>query len=790
MELTVQEALLKGIEAHKEGKLQDAERIYRAILEVEPNHPDANHNLGVLAVGVGKSEESLPFFKKALEANPSQPQFWVSCINALLQAGRVHEASKAITQAKVAGVGAEALEKLEVKVIELTPSLEGPPAGTSTSETKMSQDCEVLLREGLRLHQANQLEEAKTIYEEILAIEPDHFDALHLLGVIEHQTQNYELALELISRAIQINPNIAPSYSNRGLTLHELNQYEKAIASYDKAIGLKPDYAEAWYHRGNALLALKQYEKAITSFDKSTSFKPDYADAWSNRGNALQELQQYNLAIASYDQAISLNPDYAPAWSNRGIVLQELCRYHQALASYDKAISLKPGFTEAWYNRGNALQDLGRFSLAEASYREAIRLDPQYLVAHNNLLFCLNFSNSSQQSLAEAKRFGFKVSERAKDKFTEWDIPIRAEKLRIGFVSGDLNNHPVGFFVEGLLEKLDKNQLELFGFPTTSKSDDLTNRIKPSFAEWTPIYGMLDQEAATLIHQKSIHILIDLSGHSAHNRLAVFSYKPAPLQVSWLGYFATTGLPEMDYFLGDPIMTPESEQHHFTERLWSLPKTWLCLKPPTDSVSISDLPALTNGFVTFGCFGNYLKMNNEVILVWSKILKTMIHAKLHLKSKQYADPEVIKIVQEKFSAHGVVAERLICEGPSSRSAYFEAYNSIDIVLDTFPYPGGTTSVDALWMGVPVLTLKGDRFLSHLGESIATSAGQTDWIAEDHDDYVNKAVAFASNLPELAAVRKNLRDRVLRTPLFDTDLFAKDFGATLWSLWHEKSKSLQ
>jgi protein O-GlcNAc transferase len=652
-----------------------------------------------------------------LEANPSQPQFWVSCINALLQAGRVYEAADLLTKGKDVDIPKDVVVKLEARVNE------GGPISTSViADSDKPKYIEDLFQQGLKNHKAGNWQEAKAAYQKIINLDSHHFGALHLLGVIESQTQNYELALELIKKAIQINPSVAAAHSNLGL--------------------------------------------------------------------ALQGVKQYDHALACHDKAISLNPDYAPAWSNRGIVLQELCRYHQALASYDKAISLNSGFVEIWSNHGKTLQDLGRFSLAEASYREAIRLDPQYLVAHNNLLFCLNFSNSSQQSLAEAKRFGFKVSERAKDKFTEWDIPIRAEKLRIGFVSGDLNNHPVGFFVEGLLEKLDKNQLELFGFPTTSKSDDLTNRIKPSFAEWTPIYGMLDQEAATLIHQKSIHILIDLSGHSAHNRLAVFSYKPAPLQVSWLGYFATTGLPEMDYFLGDPIMTPESEQHHFTERLWSLPKTWLCLKPPTDSVSISDLPALTNGFVTFGCFGNYLKMNNEVILVWSKILKTMIHAKLHLKSKQYADPEVIKIVQEKFSAHGVVAERLICEGPSSRSAYFEAYNSIDIVLDTFPYPGGTTSVDALWMGVPVLTLKGDRFLSHLGESIATSAGQTDWIAEDHDDYVNKAVAFASNLPELAAVRKNLRDRVLRTPLFDTDLFAKDFGATLWSLWHEKSKSLQ
>ena len=394
---------------------------------------------------------------------------------------------------------------------------------------------------------------------------------------------------------------------------------------------------------------------------------------------------------------------------------------------------------------------------------------------------------STQEALAEAKRFGLKVFERAQPKFTTWKVSAKAEKLRIGFVSGDFSNHPVGYFVEGMLEQLDRSQFEIFAFPTSSTTDDLTHRIKTFFTDWTPICGMSDQAAASLIHQKRIHILIDLSGHTAHNRLAVFSYKPAPIQASWLGYFATTGLPEMDYFLGDPQMSPENEANHFTEAIWNLAETWLCNKPPVHRVSISILPALSNGFLTFGSFGNLAKMNDLVVETWSSVLHRLPKSKLLLKSKQLGDLSQIEEVKSRFKKFNIPVYRLILEGPVSREAYFEAYQRVDIVLDTFPYPGGTTSVDSLWMGVPVLTLKGDRFLSHLGESIAINAGNSDWIAADVSEYANKAVGFASDLDRLAQLRNTLRERVLRSPLYDTTRFAKNFEKALWGMWNQRSQ---
>jgi len=699
------------------------------------------------------------------------------------------------------------------------------PLSKNTVATPSQKKLAQWLNEGLGFHKQGLLAEAKLIYERILVTQPNHFDALHLLGVIALQTKNYQLAIELISKAIQINPNVAAAHSNRGNALkglkqfahalasynkaislkpeyadawlnrgnalQQLNQCDQALASYNKAISLKPEYADVWLNRGNALQELNQYDQALASYNKAISLKPDYVDAWLNRGTALQQLEQYDQALSSYNKAISLKPEYADAWSNRGVTLQELKQYDQALASYDKAISLKPGYTDAWLNRGNTLKDIGCFSLAEASYREAIQLDPEFLDARSNLVLSLNYGEklSTQDALAEAKSFGLKVSERAQPKFTDWEVPAIAKKLRIGFVSGDLSSHPVGYFVEGLLEQLDKSQFEIFAFPTTSSSDELTQRIKPFFNEWMPVFGMSDQAAATLINQKGIHVLIDLSGHTAHNRLAVFSYKPAPVQVSWLGLPMTTGVPEMDYVLGDPHALPQEFDNQFTEALWRLPEIYLCLTPPSEHVEVGLLPAMRNQYITFGSFNNLSKMNDNVVKVWSNILEVLPNSRLLLKTKQLCDPNVCSQTQNRFKVHGITAERLVLKGTlNARADHLSVYNEIDIALDTFFYPGVTTSAEALWMGAPVLSLGGNNFLSCTAKSIADNVGLNDWIAADVDDYVNKAVQFASDLDRLAQMRSMLRERVLRSPLFDTPRFARNFEEALWGMWNSCPQS--
>ena len=693
--MTIEQTMVKAIEHFNHNQLREAEHLLRSILAQVPDDPDANHNLGILAMRVNNPKAALPLFEKALRANPKHPQY---------------RQSLAIAKAK------------------LNPT---PVSNQHDIDNKLA-----------ALFNQKKHKEAMKLAKQAVQDDPDYAFGWKVIGTIESYAQDNENALRHLEKALELNPYDAQTNNNLGNLLRDLG---------------KPDESEVRCREAVRLV-------------------PNFSEAHNNLGNALNDLGRLDEAEASYGKAISLNPHNASAHNNLGSTLRRLGKLEASEARCREAIRLEPNFSEAHNNLGNALNGLGRLKEAEASYREAIRLNPGFAEAHSNLLFNLNYVESLpvETALKEAKRYGSAVSARAVPKFTSWHRHVDANKLRIGFVSGDLKYHPVGYFVEGLIRHMDKNRFDLIAFPTATESDALTVRIKPFFLEWLPIYGKNDVDAATLIHNKEIDILIDLSGHTAHNRLPVFSYKPAPIQVTWPGYFATTGLPEMDYFLGDPYRSPDAEQHHFTEKVWNFPETRLCFTPPNESIAISSLPARQNGYITFGNFGNLTKMGESVIKLWAAVLQRVPHSKLFLKDRQFSDAKIIERVQNQFINQGIGKERLMLEGPSPRTDYLKTYNRIDMVLDTFPYPGGTTSIEALWMGVPVLTLKGDRFLSRMGESIAHNSGNPDWIAVDQDDYVNKAVTYASDIERLARVHQTLRDKVLQTPLFDAERFAKNF----------------
>jgi predicted O-linked N-acetylglucosamine transferase (SPINDLY family) len=337
-----------------------------------------------------------------------------------------------------------------------------------------------------------------------------------------------------------------------------------------------------------------------------------------------------------------------------------------------------------------------------------------------------------------------------------------------------MRNHPVGYFLEAFIGQLDPSVVRLIGYPTTALEDDLTARLKPHFERWQPLVGLNDEQAAAQIHADAPHILIDLAGHTAHNRLPVFAYKPAPIQASWLGYFATTGVAEIDYVIGDPYVTPDSEASHFVERLWRLPESYFCMATPQYDIPVSELPALRNGYPTFGCFNNLAKVNDRVIALWARLLQHSPTAKLFLKTKQLADATVRERLLERFAAVNIGPERLILEGPGPRAELLAAYQRVDVALDPFPYPGGTTSAEALWMGVPVITKRGDRFLSHVGETIAHNCGHPEWIAQDEDQYVLKAAELAANTSHLAQLRRSLREHLPQQPLFNSQRFAQHF----------------
>jgi predicted O-linked N-acetylglucosamine transferase (SPINDLY family) len=359
--------------------------------------------------------------------------------------------------------------------------------------------------------------------------------------------------------------------------------------------------------------------------------------------------------------------------------------------------------------------------------------------------------------------------------------------LRVGFVSGDLRSHTVGYFAEGLLGALAKTAsgaVEIHGYSAHWVNDAVTERIKAACRGWHSAVGLSDERLAQQIRDDRIDILIDLSGHTAHNRLPMFAWKPAPVQATWLGYLATTGVAAIDYVIADQWTLPQSQGGSFTEQIWHLPECYLCFTPPDVQAEVTPLPALAHGHVTFGSFNNLTKINDDVVALWARLLAAVPDGRLFLKAKQIDAPSVRQSVAERFGAHGIAAARLTFAGFAARTDYLAPYQGVDIALDPFPYPGITTTLESLWMGVPVLTLAGESFLARQGVGLLTNAGLPEWIARDRDDYVARAVAHAGDVQRLAALRAGLRNQVSASPLFDAERFAGHLAAALRGMWQE------
>ncbi|RZI84842.1 MAG: tetratricopeptide repeat protein [Rubrivivax sp.] len=650
------------------------------------------------------------------------------------------------------------------------------------------------------------------------------------MGVLCVQGQRHAEGVDLIQRSVAINGHQSAPHSNLGNALMALGRHEQALSAFNKAIALKPDYPEALSNRGNALLALGRAQEALASYDTALALRPDLPEAWSNRGNALRFLQRHAEALASQDKALALRPDYAEAHMNRGTILADLRRDDDAVASYDKALACRPDYAEAYTNRGNALraagrlveaaqsherslalnpnnpdahanlgvvhEDMGLGAPAAAAFRRALAINPDLLGVHSNLLLSLSHQAdcSPQDYLAEARRFGERaaqLAQKARAAQPEPAVtpqPLGGRRLRVGLVSGDLQNHPVGFFLETILAHLQDSRVELTAYATQAREDDLTRRIKPCFAQWRTIAGMSDAAAAQLIAQDRIDVLLDLAGHTAANRLPLFAWKPAPVQASWLGYFASTGVEAIDHVLVDAVSVPPEHAGHFLERLVYLPDTRLCFSPPEEAAAlpVAPSPAAANGTVTFGCFQNLGKIGDEVLQAWSRIMRACPEARLWIQNKQMDGQATQALFVSRLSAAGIATERVALHGPMPRGDYLASYAQVDLLLDTFPYPGGTTTCEALWMGVPTLTLAGRTLLSRQGASMMACAGLQDWIASDVDDYVSKAVAHAGQVQQLAWLRSGLREQVQTCALFDARLFASRLEEALLTMWAERA----
>jgi protein O-GlcNAc transferase len=667
------------------------------------------------------------------------------------------------------------------------------------------------------------LDEAVGSYRRAAARRPDYAAAHYNLGIALGEMGRHAEAADAYRAALNLHPAWPDAHYNLGLALYQLGQLTLAVSSYEQALSLHPDHAGAHNNLGNALKDLGQLDQAMASYRQALRVQPDLAVAHNNLGNVLRDLGRLNEAVASYSQAIRIKPDFAAAHSNLanvlrdqgkldealiagqqallaqadlpdahnnlGNVLKDMGRLEEAMACYRQALNLDPGFASAHDNMGNLLKDMGQLEAARLAYEQALHHNPDNTDARSTLLLCLNYmpGKSPQMLLNEAHAFGELVA-RCANPFTHWPNERDAHKpLRVGLVSGDLCQHPVGFFLQSALTALTRQagtRLQLFGYATRFHPDAVSEHLKANCQGWCLATGLSDLQLAAQIRRDGIDILIDLSGHTAHNRLPMFALKPAPVQVSWLGYFATTGVAAIDHLIADPFTVPPGNEAHFTEHIWRMPETRLCFSAPDIDATVSALPALANGHVTFGCFNNLSKMTDAVVALWARVLQAVPGGHLLLKAAQLDDSGTRQDVIKRFASAGIDAARLSLQGPSPRAEYLAAYHQVDIGLDPFPFTGGTTTAESLWMGVPVLTLAGERMVSRQGVSLMMNAGLPDWVALDADDYVARAVAHAGELAQLATLRAGLRQQVLASPVFDAARFAQHLEAALRGMWRQ------
>ncbi len=820
---TVSEAFALAIQHHQAGRLKAAEQIYQQILQVEPTHADALHLLGLLNAQTGNHQSAAQYIYRALTVKPHSAEVHANLGNVLREQGKPDEAVRILERAlQLEPDNAAAQNNLGNafqdqgnlddaiacyrRAVELKPNFAEAHSNLGNALKDQGKRNEAiacyrraaelkpgyaapLYNLGIVLRDLGNLDEAIAHYRRAVELKPDYAEAHNNLGNALKEHGDLDEAIACYHRALELKPNYAAAHNNLGIVLRDLGKLDEAIVCYRRAEALKPDFAEAQNNIGMVLRDLGKLDEAIAHFRRAVELKPGFAEAHYNLGKAFKDQGNLDEAIACYRRALALLPDYADAHSNLGNAFKGQGNLEEAIACYRRALDLRPDYAEAFNNLGNAFRDQGNLDEATACYRRALELKADYATAHSNLLYTLQYCTGvTPAALAEAHaEFDRQHAAHLYGAVARHEkIHDAHDRPRLGFVSPDLGRHPVGYFLVRVLENLRRGQQETICYSDRIVKDGLTHRLQAAATKWRDVIGMSDERLVEQIRADRIDILFDLAGHTAHNRLLVFARKPAPIQISWIGYEGTTGLAVMDYLLADHLMVPEGSERHYREKILRMPDGYLCYDPPETAPLVDPPPSSTNGFATFGSFNNLAKITPEVVAVWAKILLAAPTARLTMKYRGLGDQTVKKRFLDLFAAHGVGQERLDLLAWSSYSDYLATYHQVDLALDPFPFSGSTITCESLWMGVPVITCPGETFASRHSLSHLSNVGLTETIARDSDDYVELAVSLAGDQPRLAAMRSGLRERMAASPLCDGERFATNLMLLLHEAWARAS----
>lgn len=774
---TIQEAA----DFHQQGRLREAERLYQAVLQAQPDHFDALHFLGILRAQQGNAEVAVKLIALALEQNPRSAEAHSNLGNVFQALGH-HD--KAISSYD--------------KALAIRPDF-----------------ADALCNRGSALQALNHHGEAMASYDQALLITPDHVLTLNNRGNVLQELGRYDEAIASYDKALAIRLGDAEAFNNRGSALSKLNRYVEAIASYDKALATKPDHVQALNNRGNALQDLGRYDEAIACYDKALAIKLDYPEAHYNRGNALRDLKRHEEALASYDRALALKPYYPNAIINRGNALRELKRHEEALASYDRALQLKPDNAGALHNRGSALRDLKRYEDAAQSFARLLEIAPDYSFAigdllHARMLCCdwkhfVSVTESIKKDIRTGKKsaepFGYQAISSsqqdlrrcaeiyAAEKFPRshtilWNgEKYKNAKIRIGYLSGEFRQQATSILMTELFELHDKNRFELFAFDNGwDDSSEIRGRINRAFDEIVDLTRLGDLEAATAIKQRKIDILVNLNGYFGRARQGVFSHKPCPIQVNYLGFPGTIGADYVDYILADLHVIPPEHEAYYTEKVVYLPDTYqvndskrgIAVRTPTRAEA--KLP--DTGFV-FCCFNNNYKITPDIFDIWMRLLNKVQGSVLWLLGDNAAASRNLRRESER---RGVAPERLIFAEMIKLDEHLARHKLADLFLDTLPYNAHTTGSDALWAGLPLVTCQGTTFPGRVAASLLNAVGLPELIAYSLEEYEALALKLATGPATLADIRARLARNRTTHPLFDTDRFRRHIESAYITMW--------
>ncbi|HEY2342684.1 MAG TPA: tetratricopeptide repeat protein, partial [Chthoniobacteraceae bacterium] len=761
MSRDLDQVLERGWARHQEGGLAEAETLYREVLAKQPNRSDALRLLALLANQAGHSSaavelakrwialepesaeaylllgvalrssghpaEGVDAYRKSLKRSPHQPEALCNLANALQDLGRPAEALEACDQA-----------------VEFDPAFAPAHFGR-----------------GLALIALDRNAEAAAAGREAVRLDPAHVDAWNNLGDALHRSGILPEAVAAYQEALKRNPEHLLTLYNLGNAFQALHDYGSAIAAYAKVLTSQPRNTSAGNNLGMALLESGRFSEAASAFSEVLRIEPNHSKARNNLGVALQRSGKIDEAIAEYRRALTTCPDYASGYFNLGNAFEEKGLYDEAAAAFRRCLEIQPGNSRAWNNLGNCARECGAIDEAIACYREAMAADPTFDLVHSNLVYSLSFhpDYDARRILAEARCWNRRHGRRFHRPGSFTNDRTAGRRLRVGFLSPNFRRHVVGRNLLPLLRERERESYKAILYSDVVQADSLTAEFRRLADEWRDVAGMSDGAVAELVQRDRVDILVDLTLHMANNRLQVFARKAAPVQLSYLGYCGPTGLEAMDFRLSDRHLDPpEAAPLRGDEKIIRLKHSYWCYEPLDDVPAVNRLPALETGILTFGCLNHFAKVSAQALKLWARILARIPGSRLLLQAPPGAARERVSIILESA---GILRDRVAFVGTLPWPEYVRAWQQVDVALDPFPYGGGITSCDALWLGVPVVSLIGKTAVGRSGLSILANLDLVELAVNTEAEYVAAAATLGGDLARLSELRNAIRSRFQR-----------------------------